>query len=136
MTPPGRSPRGDLPGGPVIPYLFRSAVRRSVHQGAAAHHDGGHLGAGGGTGKIKETGRADFVQVSEWMLCGHIGKGVFTHLTDKDLPVGKQKELRYRKVAPAREALPSPRSPGCRIIPAAPRPGGRSPGLKLFFKKA
>ena len=47
------------------------------------------------------------MQVSEWMLCGHIGKGVFTHLTDKDLP--------------------SPGSPGCRIIPAAPGRAGDPP---------
>lgn len=61
-----------------------------------------HFSPAAALAKIKETGRVYSVEISEWTLYSYIDKGIFARLTNKDLPVGKQKKQRYRKVMPAR----------------------------------
>ena len=61
-----------------------------------------HFSPAAALAKIKETGRVYSVEISEWTLYSYIDKGIFARLTNKDLPMGKQKKQRYRKVMPAR----------------------------------
>lgn len=52
--------------------------------------------------KIKEEGRIFSVEISEWTLYSYITKGIFSKLTNKDLPMRGKRKKPYRKVREAR----------------------------------
>lgn len=61
-----------------------------------------HYSPAAALAKIKEEGRIFSVEISEWTLYSYITKGVFRHLTNKDLPMRGRKKKVYRKVREAR----------------------------------
>lgn len=61
-----------------------------------------HYSPAAALGAIQEEGRTFSVRISEWTLYSYIAKGVFLHLTSKDLPNGGRKKTPYHKVREAK----------------------------------
>lgn len=61
-----------------------------------------HYSPAAALAKIQEEGRSFKAQISEWTLYSYISKGIFSTITNKDLPMGKRRKRKYRKVREAR----------------------------------